>query len=537
MHRKSTLAAAPAASAAAATSGPAVHAVCASEIAQHRPRAAPYGAFSALAPEEPTSQTSSPPLNSKARRRASRNAARAAAGIFSTASSCPTSDRALSPGPRCALEVGDIDDSPMSSHHSDWAAPVSPDGSGDEPMVFEDPVPDIDSYSSSSAYDNEPLQDDGDADVRMGFSPRPENAVDPDKLPWVVPQRRPGAAHASAPRRCRRHIFVDSSNIAFMAKNLFGLGINVPELARLLEAGTDDSGAVLRWTSPDEDQVRFVAGSGNSTKYWDQWGDLNYRLDWETTLREQRVDAKLQAAILTLTCAKGPAECLVLATGDGNDEFDMSSFATAARRALEHQWMVEIWSWKKSLSSKFQELLWEFPGQLKICPLDPYMETVTAPLGPTTHPCGSLSTPGSPTGSTGGMHSPAHLAGASPAWSGRLQTCADTDSNWRRASDSSEHYRPTSQFLSQFVPTSSMSAQPQWTPVTATAAAAPAQPEHQSHLLWGHNNNAYNNNNHWADHTASISQWPLPSTVAAAPAPAPVAPKRVDPLLALYGKA
>ena len=70
-------------------------------------------------------------------------------------------------------------------------------------------------------------------------------------------------------------------------------------------------------------------------------------------------------------------QVLVLVSGDGNANENRTTFPEVVRRALQHHWQVEVWSWKSCLSRRFQEIEREYPRDMKICYLDEHKEEVT----------------------------------------------------------------------------------------------------------------------------------------------------------------
>jgi hypothetical protein len=88
--------------------------------------------------------------------------------------------------------------------------------------------------------------------------------------------------------------------------------------------------------------------------------------------------SQIQYLILTNKVVEGNAQQhLVLITGDGNANDDRTSFPKIVSVALEHQWTVELWSWKASLSSKFLTIQKKYPHKFQINHLDPHRSKIT----------------------------------------------------------------------------------------------------------------------------------------------------------------
>lgn len=183
-----------------------------------------------------------------------------------------------------------------------------------------------------------------------------------------------------------RHIFIDNSNVFIGASNAFPkkesrtVCTNIPALVTLLELG----GLVM---------TKFVAGSQNSDKRHDVWGEYE-KHDYTTsvhsriknsetgTFHETGVDAAIHAALLQLVVDKknlSPGtHTIVLATGDGNAYNSLSSFPRVVNAAAEAGFLVEIWSWKASCATRtFTEVAEKFGrGVITINYLDPHRDKI-----------------------------------------------------------------------------------------------------------------------------------------------------------------
>jgi hypothetical protein len=71
-------------------------------------------------------------------------------------------------------------------------------------------------------------------------------------------------------------------------------------------------------------------------------------------------------------CNVSGTNTLVLCTGDGNMNHGFSNFVEVARETARMGWRVEIWSWERTRSRNYADLMREFPGRVTLCNLDPY---------------------------------------------------------------------------------------------------------------------------------------------------------------------
>ena len=87
--------------------------------------------------------------------------------------------------------------------------------------------------------------------------------------------------------------------------------------------------------------------------------------------------SQIQSLILHNLSQLGKTQVLILISGDGNANNNRTSFPDVVTTALEHGWIVEIWSWKASLSTKFLNIQQKYPAQMKIEHLDIYRSKIT----------------------------------------------------------------------------------------------------------------------------------------------------------------
>ncbi|CAF1565821.1 unnamed protein product, partial [Didymodactylos carnosus] len=185
------------------------------------------------------------------------------------------------------------------------------------------------------------------------------------------------------------HIIVDNSNVFIAAQHLFsistsknglpsqsqqdaGIRINIGNLVTVIEQGR----------RPSDIRTRLVGGSTppKTARVWTEWETCGYRCllgDRSHHDKEVFLDDMLHAQILTIVTdhednvndaanSSRRLQTLILVSGDGNSNDNRTSFPTVVLKALKRKWLVEIWSWKASLSSKFNEIQNLFPEQLTI---------------------------------------------------------------------------------------------------------------------------------------------------------------------------
>ncbi len=177
----------------------------------------------------------------------------------------------------------------------------------------------------------------------------------------------------------RRHVIIDNSNLFISAQNRGGrhdpsVRINPKVLGRLFGGVEGKTG------------TRLVAGSKPPAKgkIWQVWENAGYRVkvcsrDVDTGA-EDLVDEFLHAQAMNAVMAHAqdrPGEnTLVLCTGDGNENHGFSNFVDVARNTAKMGWRVEIWSWRHSISRKYQQLANEHRGRLSIHYLDEFEDQI-----------------------------------------------------------------------------------------------------------------------------------------------------------------
>lgn len=68
---------------------------------------------------------------------------------------------------------------------------------------------------------------------------------------------------------------------------------------------------------------------------------------------------------------------LILITGDGNSNDNRTSFPNVVSKALDNGWTVDLWTWRASLSRKFNEIQEKYPSEMKINYLDQARSKIT----------------------------------------------------------------------------------------------------------------------------------------------------------------
>ena len=131
--------------------------------------------------------------------------------------------------------------------------------------------------------------------------------------------------------------------------------------------------------------TRVLAGSvppGNDD-LWENARTCGYSTDLlrrvesdEGGSQEQAVDEVLHLKIAMAVLYHAPPQTLVLVTGDGKESAYGTSFPELAERALAHDWEVEVWSWRQSLSPKFARMVEDYEG-ISVHELDRYYPEIT----------------------------------------------------------------------------------------------------------------------------------------------------------------
>jgi len=180
-----------------------------------------------------------------------------------------------------------------------------------------------------------------------------------------------------------RHYIIDLSNIIIGAKNhvdQHGKGRVLSKLGFLRLCNIDCSGIREK---PDISCT--IAGSIGSNEFSEAEEETFIGLGCnvyrqKTKGKEQLVDDFLHKEINKIV-AKPGSHLLILATGDGNHNSGKSNFPECVYIAACNGFMVEIMSWKKSLSANLIAVQSLFPpGQIKIKLLDTVIDQVLEPM-------------------------------------------------------------------------------------------------------------------------------------------------------------
>jgi hypothetical protein len=183
----------------------------------------------------------------------------------------------------------------------------------------------------------------------------------------------PQAPPVLAPRR-DLHVFVDYCNVFMGARHTYGDGyeLSVADVVSCVEL------------QPVTVAMRVVAGNLPAC-YRGMWTKLGYAYPKDTSgMRDgpANVDEWLHAQILTCIASRLPAT-LVLVTGDGNNNNDLSSFPKCCMAALKAGWRVEVVSWRITLHSVYHALQVQSRKQLQVRLLDDYVRPpLPLPLPP-----------------------------------------------------------------------------------------------------------------------------------------------------------
>ncbi|XP_031559540.1 uncharacterized protein LOC116295765 [Actinia tenebrosa] len=174
-------------------------------------------------------------------------------------------------------------------------------------------------------------------------------------------------------------IVVDNSNIYIGAQECAS-AYNAGERKRHVRVKLQNLVKILEKNRSKE--RTFVCGSSPpATEHvWDIYRHLGYVVDLEDRRGkdEQRVDEGLHLFIYKAICELSP-RVLVLASGDGmkGKSENSTSFPGCAMMALEKGWLVEVHSWKHSLSAEWYKLAKKYPEHLSIHYLDKYVNHIT----------------------------------------------------------------------------------------------------------------------------------------------------------------
>ena len=159
-----------------------------------------------------------------------------------------------------------------------------------------------------------------------------------------------------------RHIFVDNSNIYGGAQNA-GEDIEPEAVWKSIRLHYQNFFQLIE--KEEEIKTRILAGSvppGNE-ELWRYARKAGYKVDLlkrvendDGRLVEQSVDETLHLEIAHAIIDHRSPQTLVIASGDGKETPTGSSFPGQIERALKQGWFVEVWSWSKPLSPRFQDM-------------------------------------------------------------------------------------------------------------------------------------------------------------------------------------
>lgn len=178
------------------------------------------------------------------------------------------------------------------------------------------------------------------------------------------------------------HIFYDNSNIwlgsghcrAEKEPHIPGylLRIYFKNLFSLVISGRDVATKELSGSLPPECDALWDYARENGFNT-----NLLYRIDDGKRIREQSVDEALHLKIANVLLDYDPPQTLVLMTGDGKQSEFGTSFYDQAERALKRKWEVELWAWRATISSRYNDLIASYQNRFRIKELDAYYNQIT----------------------------------------------------------------------------------------------------------------------------------------------------------------
>ncbi|CAF1388249.1 unnamed protein product [Adineta steineri] len=181
------------------------------------------------------------------------------------------------------------------------------------------------------------------------------------------------------------HIVVDNSNLFISAQ--LGQGKNGEQDPSIRVKVADVVAVIEENTKVDNIKTRIVGGSIPipNERVWAEWKKCQYEcLLGERSISNKEVSlddmlhSKIQNLILkNKSRSKNGKQHLILVTGDGNANGNRTSFPDIVSLALKYQWTVDLWSWKDSLSGKFDDIQEEHSSNMKINHLDTYRTKIT----------------------------------------------------------------------------------------------------------------------------------------------------------------
>jgi hypothetical protein len=178
------------------------------------------------------------------------------------------------------------------------------------------------------------------------------------------------------------HIFMDNSNIFGGAQRTaqereqaiwLSVRVDYEHLFRLLVYGKQNRRtSMLAGSVPPGNEALWEAAkhAGFDTT-------LLRRVENDTgRLVEQGVDEAIHLKIANVLLDADESGTMVLATGDGAETDQGSSFTQQVRRAAKRGWNVEIWSWQVQLAKRLRDTRLEFQDQVKVFKLDGWYDSI-----------------------------------------------------------------------------------------------------------------------------------------------------------------
>lgn len=178
------------------------------------------------------------------------------------------------------------------------------------------------------------------------------------------------------------HIFLDNSNIfggAQRAANELehapwqAVRIDYKNLLRLLVYNKSHrSTSMLAGSVPPGNDALWAAASeaGFDTTLLKRVENDDGRLI------EQGVDESIHLRIANILLDSDVPGIIVLATGDGGDTEQGSSFTHQVIRAAKRGWQVEVWSWSNQLSKKLRDTRLKYPRNVTVYKLDEWYKSI-----------------------------------------------------------------------------------------------------------------------------------------------------------------
>ena len=154
----------------------------------------------------------------------------------------------------------------------------------------------------------------------------------------------------------RRHVFFDTSNVMIGFQHTYGreAEMDLDKLLSLLSLDKNGDRVAVgsvpqgrKYLERRDPVFKHLRDSGYMTEVFER----NHRN------KEQGVDEWLQAQIYRQRDHSGGMNCtFVLVTGDGNDNGGFSNFPELVRNFEKHSTLwVEVWAWRRSLSSELKK--------------------------------------------------------------------------------------------------------------------------------------------------------------------------------------